>query len=75
MTTRADERDKQQRILTAITVFIRQHGYSPSLEDLRRMCGISSRSVVLYQVRKLEAAGMVAFEPKIARSIRLRHDE
>jgi len=61
----------QQRILLAITVFIRQNGYSPSLRDLQAACAISSVSIVSYHLRRLRAAGLIDYVDGTPRTIRL----
>jgi SOS-response transcriptional repressor LexA len=63
----------EQRVLTAITLFIHQHGYSPTLEDLRTLAELSSKSLVLYHLRHLKARGLVQYEPGKTRTIRLVH--
>lgn len=61
----------EQRVLTAISLYIRQHGYSPSLEDLREMTALGSKSVVSYHLRRLSARGLIAWQPGRPRTIRL----
>jgi SOS-response transcriptional repressor LexA len=55
--------DKQQAILTAITLFLRQHGYSPSLRELCDMAAL--------HLERLQEAGLIAYEPGKPRTIRL----
>jgi len=51
--------------------FIRKSDDRPSLEDIRRGCGLASRSVALYHVRKLAEAGRIIFVSGRHRSIRM----
>ena len=70
MTTRSA--DTQQRLLLAIHVYWREHGYSPSLRDLKAMCELSSTSVVKTHLAHLRAKGLIAYEDNVARTIRAR---
>jgi repressor LexA len=67
--------DKQQAILTAITLFLRQHGYSPSLRELCDMAAISSTSMAALHLERLQEAGLIAYEPGKPRTVRLTHKE
>jgi repressor LexA len=63
--------DKQQAILTAITLFLRERGYSPSLRELCDMAAISSTSMAALHLERLQEAGLIAYEPGKPRTIRL----
>jgi repressor LexA len=63
--------DKQQAILTAITLFLRERGYSPSLRELCDMAAISSTSMAAMHLERLQEAGLIAYEPGKPRTIRL----
>jgi repressor LexA len=63
--------DKQQAILTAITLFLRERGYSPSLRELCAMAAISSTSMAAMHLERLQEAGLIAYEPGKPRTIRL----
>lgn len=58
-----------ERLLDAIVGFWKAFGYSPSYRDLMATAGLSSASVVDYNLRKLRDLGYVSYEPGIARSI------
>jgi hypothetical protein len=45
--------------------------YSMTLAEIAMRCGLASRSVALYHVRKLADAGRIIFTPGTHRSIRL----
>jgi SOS-response transcriptional repressor LexA len=60
-----------QRVLLAIALYWRQHGFSPSLRDICALAAVSSTSQAALHLERLRAAGMVEYEPGIARSIRL----
>ena len=63
------------KILEAIETFWNLHGYGPSFRDLQELTGISSTSVVWYQLRRLREQGVVDYEPDVARSVRLKKEE
>ncbi len=63
--------DKQQRILSFIRGFVEQHDYPPSIRDIQLGCGISSTSVVDYNLRALERAELIRRGKDISRAIRL----
>ena len=63
--------DKTVRILRYIEDYWQTHGYSPSLREIQTGCGISSLSVVTWNLGKLEKRGEISRTPDIARSITL----
>lgn len=62
---------KQQCILDFIQEFIEDKGYPPSIRDIVNGCGISSTSVVAYNLNKLEAAGYIRRHGDVSRGIEL----
>ena len=60
---------KQEHILNFINDFLRDKGYPPSVRDIAVGCGISSTSVVAYNLNKLEAAGYIRRHSDISRGI------
>ncbi len=68
---------KRKRILNFITGFVREKGYSPSVRDIVKGCGISSSSVVQYHLNQLENLGFIHRNREISRSITLaeKHGE
>ena len=54
--------------MNSILAYIQQHPHC-SYREIVAACGLSSTSVARYQVRKLVAAGLVAYTPGIARSL------
>ena len=62
---------RQRALLIQIAAFIEHHGYGPSLRDLQLACGISSSSVVIYNLDALERHGLIERQREIARSVRL----
>ena len=70
---------KQQHIISFVTEFLRDNGYPPSIRDIAAGCGISSTSVVVYHLNKLEQAGYIRRHSDISRGIeflgRLKDDK
>ncbi len=64
--------DKQQRILKFLEQFIDERGYPPTVRDIQHGCGISSTSVVDYNLRLLEREGYINRDPDVSRGIGLK---
>ncbi|MBI5877080.1 MAG: transcriptional repressor LexA [Chloroflexi bacterium] len=62
---------KQENILNFIRDFGQAHGYPPSIREIGQNIGISSTSVVNYNLLKLEREGHLERNPTISRGIRL----
>ena len=60
---------KQKYIISFIAEFLRDKGYPPSIRDIAKGCGISSTSVVAYNLNKLEEAGYIRRHSDISRGI------
>ena len=65
---------KQHAIIEFIARFIRRHSYPPSVRDILKGGGISSTSVVAYNLNGLERMGYIARDKDISRGIRLLKD-
>ena len=63
--------EKQRRIITFIDRFFNDRGYPPTIRDIQAGCGISSTSVVDYNLRILEERGYLSRHADISRGIRL----
>lgn len=63
--------DKRTRILKFIREFIDDRGYAPTIAEIQRACGISSKSVVEYHLRALEREGHIRRDAEISRAIRI----
>jgi len=66
---------KQEHILNFISDFLRDKGYPPSIRDIAVGCGISSTSVVAYNLNKLEEAGYIHRHSDISRGIEFLNRE
>lgn len=62
---------KQQRIIDFIQRFLGDNGYPPAIRDIVSGCGISSTSVVAYNLSILEKEGYVRRHPEVSRGIEL----
>lgn len=63
--------ERQQRILHYLEEFIRENGYPPSIRQIQAALGISSTSVVDYNLDLLEKRGLIRRRPRASRSITL----
>ena len=66
---------RQRRILSFLREYIEEHGYPPSLREIGRACGISSTSVVDFNLKALEREGYIRRDPEISRGIELVRGE
>jgi len=62
---------KQQNILDFLRRFIREKNYPPSIRDIQEECGISSTSVVDYNLKALERMGHIHRDREVSRAIEL----
>jgi repressor LexA len=60
---------KQHSILGFIRAFIEQHDYPPSIRQIQEACGISSTSVVDYNLKALERQGFIRRDREVSRAI------
>ncbi len=67
--------DKQDRILQFLRGFLSEHDYPPSIRDIQAGCGISSTSVVDYNLKALEGKGLIRRDREISRGIVLLGEE
>jgi repressor LexA len=63
--------DKQRRIINYIDRFLSDKGYPPSIRDIQSGCGISSTSVVDYNLNILESRGHIRRHAEVSRGITL----
>src|SRR5918998_3058412 len=62
---------RQQAILEFIERFLDENDYPPTIRDIQSELGISSTSVVDYNLKALEARGLIRRNSKISRGIEL----
>ncbi len=61
--------ERCSRMLSFIHDFIRDKGYSPTMDEIQKGCGISSKSVVHYNLENLRHLGYIKRTAVIARGI------
>jgi repressor LexA len=61
--------DKQNRIMKFLNSFIKENGYPPAIRDIQAGCGISSTSVVDYNLNILEKEGYIHRHAEVSRGI------
>lgn len=64
--------DRQQHIIGFIDRFLVDKGYPPTIRDIQSGCGISSTSVVDYNLGILEREGYLRRHAEVSRGIELR---
>jgi repressor LexA len=62
--------DRQQAILDFVAEYTSDHGYPPSIREIGQAVGISSTSVVDYNLRALERGGMILRDREVSRGLR-----
>lgn len=67
----ADLSGKQLQILEFLRYFVSDKDYPPSIRDIQEGCGISSTSVVDYNLRKLEEKGYIRRDREVSRGIEI----
>lgn len=65
---------KQHEVYQFIVDHVKQHGYSPSYEEIAIGIGTSSRGSVLKHIKALEEADLIERKENTNRSIRLLHE-
>lgn len=62
---------RQQSILDFTQDYMNEHGRPPTIREIGRAVGISSTSVVNYNLAKLEEKGFLDRDPDVSRGLRL----
>jgi repressor LexA len=63
--------DRQRRILDFLERYTGDHGYPPSIREIGQSAGISSTSVVDYNLRALEREGLIRRDREVSRGLGL----
>jgi repressor LexA len=63
--------ERQQRILDFLAEYTADHGYPPSIREIGQAVGISSTSVVDYNLRALERGGLIKRDREVSRGLGL----
>jgi len=64
---------RQKKIFEYIRDFIDEHDYPPSIRQIQDACGVSSTSVVDYNLRALERLGYIRRDREVSRAIEVTH--
>jgi len=67
--------ERQQQMLGFITQFSDEHGYPPTIRDIGTKLGISSTSVVSYNLKILEKEGLIHRDETISRGLKVVQGE
>ena len=62
---------RQEAMLEFIAEFVEENGYPPTIREIGKACGISSTSVVNYNLNKLERAELLMRDREVSRGLRL----
>jgi len=63
--------ERQQGILEFLREYVEENGYPPSIREIGAAVGISSTSVVSYNLRRLEEKGYIDRDPDVSRGLKL----
>jgi len=63
--------ERQQAILDFLGRYIEENGYPPSIREIGAAVGISSTSVVSYNLKRLEEYGYINRDPEVSRGLAL----
>ncbi len=63
--------ERQRKILDFVNAHIERSGYPPSMREIGRAVGISSTSVVTYNLTRLEEAGLLRRDREVSRGLRV----
>lgn len=66
--------ERQERILAFIRQYGDEHGFPPTIREIGKAVGISSTSVVKYNLEQLEKKGKLERRDEISRGLRLKDD-
>lgn len=66
--------DRQRQMLLFIQEYVAEHGYPPTIREIGQRLGITSTSVVNYNLNKLKASGAIEREGQISRGLKLRRN-
>ena len=63
--------ERQQSILEFLGEYIEENGYPPSIREIGTAAGISSTSVVSYNLGRLEERGYISRDKEVSRGLKL----
>ncbi|MFL7791420.1 MAG: transcriptional repressor LexA [Anaerolineae bacterium] len=62
---------RQQKIVEFLNEYVEENGYPPSIREIGAAAGISSTSVVSYNLKRLEEKGYISRDREISRGLKL----
>lgn len=62
---------RQKRILEFLGAYVAENGYPPSIREIGAAAGISSTSVVVYNLKHLEEGGYISRDREVSRGLKL----
>jgi repressor LexA len=62
---------RQKQVLACVRDSLEQKGRPPACREIMASCGLATPSTVAHHVARLEKAGYLVREPRIARGLRL----
>lgn len=65
---------KQREVLEQLLGFLRDNHYPPSIQQLCRLCGVTSTSTVHFHLSALKKKGLIDWSPSEKRAISVRED-
>jgi len=65
--------DRQVRILEFIRSYLEAHNYPPTIREIGKAVGITSTSVVKYNLERLQDKGHIVRSGEVSRGLRLKH--
>jgi repressor LexA len=75
MATQRQLSERQVRILEMIREFTAEYGYPPTIREIGEQVGISSTSVVSYNLDILQSKGYLSRSSEVSRGLKLTDDE
>jgi repressor LexA len=63
--------ERQHKIIEFLHEYLDENGYPPSIREIGAAAGISSTSVVSYNLKRLEEKGYIGRDPDVSRGLKL----
>jgi repressor LexA len=63
--------ERQKRIIEFLNEYVEENGYPPSIREIGAAAGISSTSVVSYNLKRLEDKGYISRDKEVSRGLKL----
>ncbi len=69
-----DLTNKQREVLEQLLAFVAENNYPPSIQQLCKLCGVSSTSTIHFHLSALKKKGLIDWNPAEKRAISIRED-